>query len=59
MDGSLLLLVDAAGHGDEHKPEWVKALLRFRVQSLLWIWRSGRQTSSPFNQIRFLDITAL
>jgi hypothetical protein len=49
IDGILLLLIHPAGHGDEHKPEWVKALLRFPVQSLLCIWRSGRQTSSPFN----------
>ena len=49
IDGILLLLIHPAGHGDEHKPEWVKALLGFPVQSLLCIWRSGRQTSSPFN----------
>jgi hypothetical protein len=43
IDGILLLLIHPAGQGDEHKPEWVKALLRFPVQSLLRIWRSGRQ----------------
>jgi hypothetical protein len=32
-----------------HPTEWVKALLRFPGQTLLCIWRSGRQTSSPFN----------
>jgi len=49
IDGILLLLIHPAGHGDEHQPEWVKALLGFPVQSPLCIWRSGRQTSSPFN----------
>jgi hypothetical protein len=34
IDGILLLLIHPAGHGDEHKPEWVKAF-RSRVQSLL------------------------
>jgi hypothetical protein len=43
IDGILLLLIHPAGHGDEHKAERIKALVRFAVQSLLCIWRSGRQ----------------
>jgi hypothetical protein len=31
--GILLLLIHPAGHGNEHKPEWVKALLRFPGQT--------------------------
>ena len=57
IDGILLLLIHPAGHGDEHKPEWVKGFRRSRVQSLLCICRSGRQRlvlsiSSDFRTLR-------
>jgi hypothetical protein len=50
IDGILLLLVHPAGHGDEHKADWVKALLRFPVQSLLCIW--GAVVKRPVLSIR-------
>jgi hypothetical protein len=43
IDGILLLLIHPTGHGDDHKPEWVKTLFRFPVQSLLCIVKSGLQ----------------
>ena len=56
IDGILLLLIHPSGHGDEHNRNGSRPCSVFLVKNLLCTWRNGRQTSSPFNEIRFLDI---